>query len=415
MIARNTESFRNTQRPPCRSASRTRSRRRGAATVWLIILLPLLVILLGVVIEITHLWVARVELENSLEAAALAAVKEWGDANGGLGTAPARNVGVEFAQLNCVNGVPVEIGSNLGLVAANNPNLNRLCDPQKSDMDLTTLPRPDGNLVFGSIIDNNGTLEFHAELEPSCGCVCDVIVEAKGNRDELGTCDPMNDFGWKICFDNCVAGAMVQKIEFEIPNAMGGQHFNNAAGIPDFGCNVPAVPPHTVVFDPPMNPKKVTICFTDPMNLLDPTDYPCAPANPLRFGMGLQGFGSPPGCPGAGNSADNLATSGVTVNIEFVVNGMTEDCGGVFSQGPVLCDNMVIAELSGATGRDFGVRAQSLAQIKPIFCQFSGIDFGPFCVCVVTTARFRCETGKPELIRIEPENVICAPGLGADP
>jgi hypothetical protein len=404
-----------------RFVPRSRRPRRGAITVWLIILLPVLVILLGVVIEITHLWVARVELENALEASALAAVKEWGDANGGLGTSPARTIGVQFAQQNVVNDVPVEIGTNLSMMPANpnNPNFNKLCDPEKSDMDLSTMPRPDGNLVFGSIVNNNGVLEFHAELEPSCGCVCDVIVEAKGNRDELGQCDALQDFGWKICFENCVVGAMVQSIEFEIPNAMGGEHFNNAAGIPNFACSNPPLVlgvDYTVVFDPPNNPKKVTITFINP---LDPTVYSCAQPNPLRFGMGLQGFGVVNGCQGKGggqgNSADNLADSGVTVTIEFLVNGMTEICEGVFEDGPMTCDNMVIAELAGPSNRDFGVRAQSLALIKPIFCQYSGIDFGPFCVCVVTTARYDCETGKPRLVRIEPQNVFCMPGMGADP
>jgi hypothetical protein len=357
-----------------------------------------------------------VELENSLEVAALAAVKEWGDANGGLGTSIPRDIGVEFASLNVINGIPVEIGPNLGANSLNNPNLNKLCDPELSDMDFSTLPPPGGNLIFGSIIEQpDGTLIFDASQAPSCGCVCDVIVEAKGNRDELGECDPIEDQGWKICFSNCMNGARVRRIIFEIPNQMGGQHFNNSVGAPDFSCSVPAVPPYAAIFDPPNNPKKLTIEFTDPMNLLDPANYPCNPANPLRFGLGLQGFGSPPGCPGAGNSADNLAAEGVTVTIEFEVNGMTEICTSVFEHGPVMCDNMVIAELSGGSGRDFGVRAQSLAQIKPIFCQFAGIDFGPFNVCVVTTARYRCDTGKPELVRIEPENVICAPGMGADP
>jgi hypothetical protein len=370
------------------------------------LLAPFLVLLLGVVIEVVHLWLARVELENSMEAAALAAVKEWGDANGGLGTSPARDIGVEFAQFNVVNGFPVEIGPNLGMVLANNPNLNKLCDPQKSDMDLTTLPRPDGNLIFGSIIEQpDGTLIFDASLEPSCGCVCDVTVIAEGNQDELHDCG-----GWRVCFEDCQANALVTKLIIELPPGhKPGAHFDNSI---DFSCNVPPIVPSQVIFEPANMPEKVTVCFDPPLN---PALFTCNPDNSLLFGLGLQGFGSPQGCPGQGNSADNLPQNNVTVTIVFDVNGELEECSGVFQEGAMTCDQIAIAELSGATGRDFGVRAQSLAFIQPIFCQFAGIDFSPFCVNVVTTARYRCDTGQVELVRIEPENVICAPGLGADP
>ncbi|MCL6507990.1 MAG: hypothetical protein K6T59_13295 [Bryobacteraceae bacterium] len=47
--------------------------------IWLPCLLALFVGLVGV----ANLWLARVELENALEAAALAAVKQWGEAGGG--------------------------------------------------------------------------------------------------------------------------------------------------------------------------------------------------------------------------------------------------------------------------------------------------------------------------------------------
>jgi len=60
-----------------RLTSRSNSR-RGIATLWPILFSGAMLLILCFVVEIAHLWLTRVELENSLEAAALAAVKEWG-------------------------------------------------------------------------------------------------------------------------------------------------------------------------------------------------------------------------------------------------------------------------------------------------------------------------------------------------
>src|SRR6185503_11453281 len=74
-----------------------RCRRRGSATLWMIIWLPCLLTLFCVLVGVANLWLARVELENALEASALAAVKQWGDANGAGGTLTARDVGVGYS------------------------------------------------------------------------------------------------------------------------------------------------------------------------------------------------------------------------------------------------------------------------------------------------------------------------------
>jgi len=50
-------------------------RRRGVATLWLILALPLFLIILGALLEIANLWLARIELKNGLDAASLEAVK----------------------------------------------------------------------------------------------------------------------------------------------------------------------------------------------------------------------------------------------------------------------------------------------------------------------------------------------------
>src|SRR5947208_6071110 len=86
------------------------SRRRGSATLWMVIWLPCLLVLFCVLVGVANLWLARIELENALEAAALAAVKQWGDAGGGDTQQPGE-VGAAYALANAVRQKPVVIGA----------------------------------------------------------------------------------------------------------------------------------------------------------------------------------------------------------------------------------------------------------------------------------------------------------------
>ena len=83
--------------------------RRGVATLWVILSLPLALCLLAVVIEAGNLLLARLELLNALEAAALAGADETGPSQMAI-----RNRAVELAAANTVNGQPVIIAPNNG-------------------------------------------------------------------------------------------------------------------------------------------------------------------------------------------------------------------------------------------------------------------------------------------------------------
>jgi hypothetical protein len=138
--------------------------RRGSATLWMVIWLPCLLTLFCVLIGVANLWLARVELENALEAAALTAVKEWGTAGGG-DTSDPRDAGVAYAAANIVRGHPVVIGTNFDSVSGG-PNENQECEPAGA----TVMP-PTGNLVFGAIDDSDpDNVIFDASIAPSpCG------------------------------------------------------------------------------------------------------------------------------------------------------------------------------------------------------------------------------------------------------
>ncbi len=88
-------------------------------TAWTIICLPLLMTILFAVAEVAHLWHARVQLENALEAAALATVQEWGRRGGGAKhLAAALAAGRAYGEANAVHGTPVRLSDRKIVPAA---------------------------------------------------------------------------------------------------------------------------------------------------------------------------------------------------------------------------------------------------------------------------------------------------------
>ncbi len=140
---------------PIRSGHRPR---RGVVTLWTLLMVPVMLVLFAVVVEGVHLWLARVELENALEAAALAAVKEWAEtpltvpiASGW--TNGARTVGQQYAAANTINQTSVPIDANIGTFdPTSNPNENGPCG---------------GDLIFGAIVSAPPYV-FASNLVPSC-------------------------------------------------------------------------------------------------------------------------------------------------------------------------------------------------------------------------------------------------------
>lgn len=105
------------------------NKRNGVATLWVIVTMSAVLCLLGVVIELGNLWLARAELRTSLEAAALAAVDSWGDSGTNTDTtrSAARNQAVSLAGMNLVNGQTVSISDNATSATVANPNGNLIC------------------------------------------------------------------------------------------------------------------------------------------------------------------------------------------------------------------------------------------------------------------------------------------------
>jgi len=110
-----------------------------------------MLLVLCIVLEIGHLWVARGELVKALEAASLAAAKHWAAGNS---TTDARDAAISLAGANEIRGVPVVLTANEDLTSPlTNPNGNDDCD---------------GNIVLGGF-DPAGTSAFEAAKVPTCG------------------------------------------------------------------------------------------------------------------------------------------------------------------------------------------------------------------------------------------------------
>ena len=93
--------------------------RRGIVTLWTLLFVPLLFVILGAVIEVGRMWQARVQLENALEAAALASVHEWAHRGGqAKEIAASRAVGELYAHANSVQGRPIDLRSNSAMALA---------------------------------------------------------------------------------------------------------------------------------------------------------------------------------------------------------------------------------------------------------------------------------------------------------
>lgn len=133
-----------------RSARRLSRERRGLATLWLIVAGPALMTLLIFVSDVANIWLARVELENALEAAALAGVKNWGD-NGYPNTQPARDVAVSYALANTIVGTPLVITTNYDSGGGANQN-----GPQS------------GNLIFAAVTTGTSPYNLNAGIVGSC-------------------------------------------------------------------------------------------------------------------------------------------------------------------------------------------------------------------------------------------------------
>jgi len=411
---------------------RTLRPRRGVTTLWLLLLLPLFFILFCFVVEIGNLWLARAELEDALEAAALAAVKEWGDAGGGSTVIP-RDIGVEYATANTVRNRSVTIAPNYNVLIA--PNENNDCN---------------GNLVFGAFTSTAPSVVFDAGVAPSCSSqsgsvLFDVTTQGSLNSDNL-------HHAWGIAFGKTAstpANLKIDSITITLPT--GNFRFNkpdspllstapagsykvvSVSGLreqPDIaGFNNPSA---QISFVPSTGtPSQVTINFSP-----DGPDQGFEPGDRFRFAAETSNLGVQGG--------DSIGLIGAQVSVVFNLGGTLATVGDTYldtDHDKALCvdqpDDPLTGSLvvhptglpdlpcpsgnsgnngqslvfvqdpysggggGGGSGDPFGVRAQATVDVNTICGSLLGGLLSPFSVSARTTAIYDCTTNEVRLIRVE--------------
>lgn len=275
-------------------------RRRGGATLWLILAIPVLLVALCLVLEIGNLRVARIELENAMEAAALAAAQEWGrhqPAQSTGWTQTPRNYGVAYAAANQVRGASVSILTNY--------------DPSRSPNENASYTDASGNLVFGAIDETDpNNITFEAGTAPGGG-LGTLLVDASANPSM------QDQTAWGIRFypDPLLpAGLVVERIEI-----------NLRAGV-DANAVFVGAPTFAPAYSSGVAAGQVAFSFPQPFVLridFSPSggDLGLEPGDFLRFGARTNAVGGP----GSGTSDDGDAVGRVRVGVRaFARIGATQ-------------------------------------------------------------------------------------------
>jgi hypothetical protein len=435
-------------------------------TLWTILSFPALLAMLCFVVEATNLWHSRVQLENALEAAALAAVQYWGEAGGGP-TLDARRVGVAYASYNAINGVPVTIDLNYDPGGDVNEN-DDACD---------------GDLIFGAVTADDVEDEwlFDTDTAPTCGRGR-VLIDATGQ----GNLDSGTNNEWGVAFlndEDTPANLRICSVTITLPPTVGNQRYyfesntlafsDNSNNIFDndnivgcdqndvVGLDTGQIGTQFAVLAPCQSSpgtafyKRVTFTFP-----LDGSVNEFAPCDRFRFGMNVEDLNLQ-SCQGNQVDGDDIGDVGTTVTIVFAESGdgncnnpdpgdivttsfvnLTwpgRTCFGVYDRCSGFADpadnshilvppgipnlpNGAIPNnqrrdgqsyaLSAGPGAEaFGVRAQATVAVPSLCVGFCGLNL-PFEVSAKATAMYDCTEEEPRLIRVLPENFrggVCIP------
>lgn len=440
-----------------------RASRRGISLLWLILSFPALILFLVFVVEIGNVWLARLELEQSLEASALAAVKEWAE-HSANGTLVPREVGNQFAIANPVRGVDVDLQNDSlnpafdGLLNydANGINGNAVC----TDIDLNSYDQS-GVLVFGAITQTEAAnagepnVIFNAGATPHCAGVGGVplLIDASAQGNLGG---PGNDNQWGVSFftsPNMDVNDLLRITRIEIDIDPLGNTANRFVDVSlgvaaELSSNAPAnwkitagggqpdnyfigtAPP--IVFSRIDNDTTLSIDF-DPGMTYDGL----APGERFRFSTNVRG-----GQNGTQQlSGDDVGTIPAEIRIYYAYDGVPVPLPNVFSkqdntdqqnacvsmtstddlglvhivEHPTLIPDLpcpptsssgnngqsyVLANVMG-TPQHFAVRAQASIEVPSVIQAICGIPLGPWGVSAKSTAYYDCTTGDPKLIRVD--------------
>ena len=355
---------------------RKTKRRRGIATLWLVASGVVMALLVIVVTDAARLYLARIEIQNALDAAALSAVKTRCQTGvSGANDLAARMDGREAYLSNFPSiTVPTStaMSTNEGGAGANG---NLRCPP---------VGCPDGIVLLGSIyFPATGTpseLVFDADTAPN---KAQVLVRA----------DSADTFGDPDTFSVTFSGtspANLQSLTINLANA--GSEFDPGLGLLDLDGYGPfpaaPLPPIAGYSLTAISPSSPTLTVTFDGSLVAGTS--------ASFGLDTDISGS------AASSQSSASLAGAVVSIVM--------SDGVTLSGPLTADGTGAVEATFVVGAsECAVQVHGCVEVESIAPMFLGEIFGPYPVHAKATAWFRCQgpDPEPELVRVD--RTVCTP------
>jgi hypothetical protein len=409
--------------------------RHGAVTLWAILAIPAAIMLLGVVVEITHLWLARAELQASLEAGALAGVKRWADLStqndhetpGDITITHAARIAAQAAAAgNTVAGQPVLLDLN----------------EQDDGDDQTGFDNAscEGDILLGGFPTSESTI-FTTAADVGCGrseettldfnITFNIEVDTLTNSTDNNTSNVADAF--RVGFTTATPGISLTQVEINLQNgAMGAGVFHPNPVQPDltFSGNEATGNGPTVHASSDVPAGNTSFNFNpgNTVMTIDVTPGVWTSGETLVFGVDTDGVrvsnnpGMPP--PADVDTGGNFGSTGggamstageVLFSFSFTTAGGTSpltpfdkslqrlgvrrsELLGV-SQNFQTTISIVIPDV------DFAVMTQKTVPVTPLFKQIFGIPISDYNVSGMAIATARCE-GDDSVLVENPQSVF---------
>ncbi len=402
----------------------SRRQREGVATLWIIVAVLVSILMLCISIEIGNLWLARVQLQTALEAAALSAVDQWAEAGGGgVATLAHRERGVVLAGSNTVSGIPAPLGTNYSAIAING-NLSA-----------------GGDLIFGAITSTMPTTVFDANATAGCGPPATVFLQI--NKPAAGNAVTADEI--LVRYDSGPATLEIRTIKITIPvfagsnsqmpyfdsdkapalSTVGGDYQGidpdprGPASLPASIANTWWCSPHPFAAAGFSNPDG-DVCFEmddqipagmvvgtnryrtlvigfrpgsfTSTNNIATTDF-------FRFGVSTNQL-NPPTLPGQ-NDGEGWRRAPLSVEVTFydTATMMSVSATTNFVDDGAPANGIAEATISGANGDPPAVFAQATISV-PTICG-SALGIAAFNVSASTYAQYDCSAAEPSLILVD--------------
>lgn len=418
----------NSRWPMVIAASRRRDHshqtsRRGIATIWVLAAMPVVLTLLVMIVDGGNLWVARMELKNAIDAAALSGVKTWGE---GSGTLQARLDAHDAFNTNTILGTQYSLSTVEGGCTNGNP-----------------APSATADILLGTISDDASGFIFDCQGTPACVTGTFTLVIAV---DTNAICDGGNNdtFERKSAFrvesfTTSDPALTLNSLTFTLPGA--GTRFFDLRNPPpsndgNSGYNVgePRKPPTIYYRGAPPTTNATSLLLSGCASPFATFGVTSATYNVPPAAAPAAALSDPPDVTGAafrwvfsGFQGGDVFAFGVDTDFANGVMGGGSpevDKGGEFG-GTTVSGSVSGSAFSGTLatvslersevtimgaisgGNAFGVRTRKTISVPSVASAFLGLSVNPYQVTCQSYARYACSNGPPQLVHINTYTCAC--------